>query len=298
MHLVNSHRRLLATLSPPLVIGFLVGCSAPTATKSSTGAVGGAALTAVYSRASKGYARAQKPDGSFQAETYVLKEGGNFGGPRVDPTMDALRFEDVSPVIERSLVAQNYVASLDPATTQLLIVVYWGTTITPEDTSPQSTRESSQLIEKANSLHGTDPRREAAYRAEAAAYLPREARIDGQIDAKSANILGYTDEIFRTSPNDPRMNTLRDEIEEDRYYVVLLAYDYGAARYQRVHKLLWETRFSIPERGNDFEKSFPLMAWIAAKYFGQDSHGLVHHNLADGHVEVGEPKSLGTVPAK
>jgi len=58
--------------------------------------VGGAALTAVYSRASKDYARVQKPDGSFQQEGYVFKEGGNFGGPRVDATMDKLNFDDIS----------------------------------------------------------------------------------------------------------------------------------------------------------------------------------------------------------
>jgi len=55
---------------------------------------------------------------------------------------------------------------------------------------------------------------------------------------------------------------------------VLLAYDYKEARRFGMHKLLWETRFSIPEPGNDFEKAFPLMAAIAAKYFGQTSNGL------------------------
>jgi hypothetical protein len=119
-----------------------------------------------------------------------------------------------------------------------------------------------------------------------------EAKQDGQEDAKTANILGYTDEIFRTKPHDPKMMTLRDEIEQDRYYVVLLAYDYQLGRRQWQHKLLWETRFSIPEPGNDFEKAFPMMATIASVYFGQNSNGLVHHNLAEGHVEIGEPKPL------
>jgi hypothetical protein len=290
------NRRL--SLLAPAVLFVSTACTAPTATRSSTGSVGGAALTAIYSRASKDYVRLQNPDGTFQPESYVLKKGGNFGGPRVDPTMDALTFEDVSPVVAKSLAAKNYLESEDPATTKLLIVVYWGATIGPEDNSPKSGRESSQLTEKADSLWDTDPGQAAALRAAAAGFRPSEAIIDGKIDARSANILGYTDEIFRTSPNDPWMNTLRDEIEEDRYYVVLLAYDYQAARNQNAPKLLWETRFSIPERGNDFEKAFPMMASIASKYFGENSHGLVHHNLADGHVEVGEPKSLGTVPEK
>jgi hypothetical protein len=41
-----------------------------------------------------------------------------------------------------------------------------------------------------------------------------------------------------------------------------------------------------------------MMASIAGKYFGQDSHGLVHHNLANTNVEVGEPRSMGSLPEK
>jgi hypothetical protein len=212
--------------------------------------------------------------------------------------MDKLSFDDVSRVITQPLADQNYVVSGDRSTTKLFIVVYWGTTIAPEDTSPKSGRESSQLTEKANSLDGTDPGQAAAYRAEASSFRPMESRIDNQVDAQSANLLGYTDELLRTSPKDPQRLTLQDEIEEDRYYVVLLAYDYQLARKTMQHKLLWETRFSIPERGTDFDKAFPLMTSIAAKYFGQDSHGLIHHNLGEGHVEIGEPQSLGALPEK
>jgi hypothetical protein len=102
----------------------------------------------------------------------------------------------------------------------------------------------------------------------------------GRINAKNANILGYTDEILRVSPRDPYLITLRDELEHDRYFVVLLAYDYQLARKTGQRRLLWETRFSIPETGYDFEACFPKMTAIASQYFGQDSHGLIHHNSA------------------
>jgi hypothetical protein len=265
--------------APALValLGALIGCGAPTATRTSTGQIGGAQLTAVYSRASEDYVRVQNADGSFRPESYRLKDGGNFGGPRVDVTMDQLSFDDVSRVIAGPLASQNYVPSQDNATTQLLIVVYWGTTVVPDDVNPRDTRSQK--------FHAQE-------------YLEMEATQDAQIDAKSANILGYTDEIFRTKATDPKRDTLRDEIEQDRYYVVLLAYDYQLGRRFGARKLVWETRFSIPEPGNDFEKAFPMMASIAANYFGRDSNGLIHHNLADTHVEIGEPKSLGTVPGK
>lgn len=307
--------RALFSLCIQAALCFLAGCNAPTATRTGTGHLGGAALTAVYSRARGDYARVTNPDGTYRAETYILRSGGNFGGPRVDPTMDNLTFEDVTRVIAGPLAAQNYLPSDDPAKTRLLIVVFWGVTITPGDVMPLGTRPSDMLAQKANSMAITatasGPGRMGGSSSPAADFAARqdilsdadtfagaEIRTDAHIDALSANILGYTDEIRRTKQGDPYLLTLKDEVENDRYYVVLLAYDYRFARKFGLHKLLWETRYSIPELGNDFERAFPLMTSIAAKYFGQDSDGLIHHSLGEGRVEVGEPKSLGPVPEK
>jgi hypothetical protein len=283
------------------------------ATKGITFGAGGAERTAVYSRADNGYVRLQNPDGSFQPETYELKNGGNFGGPRTDVTMDLLSFQDVSRVISGPLATENFMPSQDPATTKLLIVVFWGTTVVPDDVMPYSNRPSRAQADRASLAtqqiggfggKGSAPTIAAEFQLvqsshdEAQALAEMEALMDAPINARNANILGYTDEIFRTAPRDPNMATLQDEIEHDRYYVVLLAYDYQSASKFGLHKLVWETRFSIPETGNDFEKEFPKMAAIASPFFGQNTHGLIHHNLANTHVEIGEPKSLGTLPEK
>jgi hypothetical protein len=95
-----------------------------------------------------------------------------------------------------------------------------------------------------------------------------------------------------------RRDDLIAEIEDNRYFVVLMAYDFQMLWKQKKNKLLWETRFSIRERGNDFGKILPAVAQYASQYFGQDSKGLVRQPLPEGHVEVGEPRSLGAVPEK
>jgi hypothetical protein len=298
---------------PVGLVAALVGCTAPTATRSSTGQVGGAQLTAVYSRASKDYVRTQNPDGSFQPETFVFKEGGNFGGPRFDITIDKLTFDDVKAVIGPPLAAQNYVESDDRSATKLLIMVYWGVTVVPDDVNPKDTRESAELAGDAQRAAGamdvlggkgsgaavaTDAHQAQLLQEQMQDFSAMESEQDSKVDAKNANLLGYTDEIMRTRRNDPNMITLQEEVEHDRYYVVLLAYDYQVGRKFGRHELLWETRFSIPEPGNDFEKAFPMMASIAGKYFGQDSHGLIHRNLANTNVEIGEPRSMGALPEK
>ena len=280
-------------------LGLLAGCRTPAGTTVIGRTGDGSELTVVYSRAQKGYARALKPDGSFVPESYIFQNGGNFGGPRMDKTIDAVSFDRVSEVIGKALAGQGYVTSGEDAPS-LLIMVFWGTTIVPNDVMPPGTRPSDTIRDEAANIAGGrlsfSTRKKSMEDAEMA--TSGEERIVGRIDARSANVLGYTDEIFRTSARDPYMKTLQDEVESDRYYVVLLAYDYTAAHRFGVHRLLWETRFSIPETGFDFEKAFPSMAAIAGKYFGQDSNGLVHHRLGDGRVDVGETKSLGTVPEK
>jgi hypothetical protein len=67
---------------------------------------------------------------------------------------------------------------------------------------------------------------------------------------------------------------------------------------EKKHKLLWETRFSIRQRQHEFDKDLPAMAEYASKYFGQDSQGLVRESIPFGHVDIGDLKSLGTVPGK
>ena len=128
-----------------------------------------------------------------------------------------------------------------------------------------------------------------------------------QIDFKNALLLGYDSEgtigtdkgkwSGHTGVSGNKGDDLLSEIEETRYFVVLLAYDFQVFRKENRHKLLWETRFSINEPRNDFTMALPVIAQYASRYFGQDSHGLLRTKVPEGQVKVGEPKSLGEVEA-
>ena len=283
----------------------------------------GPEVTAIYSRTSRDYVRTRKPDGTFEIETYALQEGGALGGPRADPTIDKLRFAEMRPIVAKALATQNFVADTDPATTDLLIVAFWGTTIVPDDVNPRDNRESSHLLDESNhqtveqatgsgppvaggggrqnsAASGVMAEQQQRLREQSAIFGGMERRMDGQVNATSANVLGYTEELYRTRRHDPKLAQLMAEVETNRYYVVLLAYDYqSVVRSQgRQPQLLWEVRISIPERRNDFAKMLPLMTSVAARYFGQNSPGLIHTDPRGTRVDVGVPQSLGVVPAE
>jgi hypothetical protein len=102
---------------------------------------------------------------------------------------------------------------------------------------------------------------------------------------------------IRGGPLGAERQELITEIEENRYFVVLMAYDFPLLWKQKKHKLLWETRFSINERHNAFDHALPVMAQYASKYFGHPTNGLLRNQVQEGQVEIGDIKSLGEVAA-
>jgi hypothetical protein len=250
----------------------LVACGAASARAfdlTTFNARGSNEITAVSARASDDYIRVRQADGSFPAETYAFGKGGNYGGPVRDPTIEAFGFQEVAREIAGTLATQNYIPSTDPANTRFLIMVYWGTSTGPASNASQfRTKELKNM------------------------QLNRNAMLLGYADDLRASI-GTEGTALGVKRRD-----LFNDIALNRYFVVLMAYDFQLLQKRKLHKLVWETRFSLRETGHDFGKEFPMMAKYASQFFGQNSHGLVRSLLPEGHVDIGDVKSLGTVPDK
>lgn len=264
-------------------------------------------ITAVSSRVSSEYVRVKLTDGSFQPEYYAFGKGGKWGGEVSDSSMDKLHFEDVLRVIAGPLSEQDYLPGKDPNKTKLIIMVYWGTTAVPMPASESAAYQNMETLQsEANSLMRIGLIAEAnALIASGVAQLNVESDQRDNLDFKNAKMLGYDSEaLIGTDFGNSRRGTalgfhqddLVKEIEDNRYFVVLMAYDFQLMWKLKEHKLLWETRFSINERHNNFDKALPMMAKYASRYFGRDSKGLLRTQVPAGSVEIGNLKSLGEVP--
>jgi hypothetical protein len=226
-------------------------------------------ITAVSARASADYIRLRLPDGSFRPETFAFGRGGCCGSPDRDPTLEEKTFEDVARALLPTLAKQNYLPCTDPEKSDFLIMVYWGTSTGP----------------------GSNPGR----------FLT-QTLIDMQL-TRNAMLLGYADDLRASigldrTPLARRQNELFGDLRGNRYFVVLMAYDFRLMQKQNIHRLVWETRFSLSEVGHDFAKALPMMANYASRYFGQDSRGLIRDLVPEGRVDIGEVMSLGDVPPK
>ena len=280
-------------------------------------------IVSVYSSVSPAYLRTPVPGGGFKPESYAFGEGGDQGGPMKDPTIDRLPFNDVAHRIAPALAAQNYlpVKERDPGQTDLLIMVYWGTTIgtnrassspeyqiaqslipppMPPPPPPPSGRPTPGAVSAAQQAAAQKAANDSAL-AQADILISMANRRRDRQNSENALTLGYAQEMHRTEGYE--MTALRnvrrdivDDVEENRYYVILLAYDFQMLWKSRQRKLLWETRFSVREQSHDFEKELAAMAAHAARYFGQNSGGLVRKPMPTTNVKLGELKVLEAEP--
>jgi hypothetical protein len=271
-------------------------------------------VEAISARTSADYIRRRAPDGSFQPEAYAFGQGGYWGGPLSDSTIDQLKFTEIARDIAGPLARQNYLPTKDARTTRLLVMVYWGTTIPTVRPQESATLHNvadaaAQLkIAYARQVHRGLGKGEEHYEWDnlMAALMAEGAQesVRDKADSLNAMLLGYDslwDSTFAApsaSPLEYERRDMLNELEEERYFVVLMAYDFQLMRRERKHKLLWETRFSVSERRKEFDHVLPALALQASTYFGADSKGLVYDEIPLGHVDIGQVKSLGPVPEK
>jgi hypothetical protein len=304
----------------------LVACAAIPASPVRASSVGPSdEITAVSAKASSDYTRMLQKDGTYAIETYAFGEGGHFGGPMIDPSIDKLRFIDVARVISEPLAEQNYWPDKNPRGTKLLIMVYWGLTDVPPPVSSSAAYSNLSRIQNsiASSVGAANAKAAGSITASRGFHAignsggPYNPELDSAIamldvvnqqrtktDFFNASMLGYNTEglinsdygnYVRGTALGLRREDFMTEIEDSRYFVVLMAYDFQLLWKDKKHKLLWETRFSIRQRHNNFDDALAGMAKAASEYFGQNSGGMVRRDVPLGRVDIGSVKAIDTI---
>ncbi len=256
------------------------------------------AITAIAARTFNDYERTKTADGSFTRETFVFGNGGevpdgapgnnvtgalygmggrgshgSFSGAGYavrDPSIDDLSFPSIARMVEGPLAQQNYRPSTDPSQTKLLIMVFWGRAEGAGDVVDGPAHDA--LIAYNGQLMGFDQ--------------------EGWLRAHNDWSTMFWGRNFHMEIVDSVHGWNLSALEADRYYVVLRAFDFQSAWKDKKLKLLWETRFSLSERGHGFNEELPVMAQAASHYFGQVTGGLVRTPLKQTEVEIGALKNL------
>lgn len=237
-----------------------------------------------------GYVRPTDEKGKPLPESYVFFEGEYLGGGTADGSLDRMTFDTLTRTLAVNLAAQEYYPTKDAASANLLIRVFWGATLIHDD--PQRALAMEALNTALGEYSATYAATETGDTGDI--NVAMEQIGVGQETAESvamrnAALLGYRralDRLSRKAMPTPEEITLRTELSEERYFVVLMAYDYQFMRREKKPKLLWVTRLSMRGPGNNFTEALPALALAGAEVFGRSLPDLQRVRVNERKVEV------------
>lgn len=243
--------------------------------------------------ASEEYLERRADVDSDEIETYQFFEGRYFGPRMVNDGMERVSFRDVVVDMAQHLVKQNYFPNPQPGKGDLLIVVHYGITDVGHQIDEALDYDSLEDMGVPDSSDGSfNAIAELEF-----AMSANEAvdRLSDRSSASAARLLGMED-AFGGHPTivDSRRRELRSMLEEERYFVFLMAYDYSKILQEGKQELLWSTRYSVRAAGIPFEAAIKNLNLVAGDYFGKNMKGLAHKRIDDtSSVDVGDIEIVG-----
>lgn len=278
-------------------------------------------LVVARSVASANYLKQRVVDGRPQPQTYVFMPGRYFAGTTRDRTLDGTKFRMIAERLAGDLRRQEFHPAASLAQADLLLVVHWGvTTGSNRDTVSvalgldnlanigRETEHAQQQLSEA--LAAGDP--EAIGRAQDnLANLAQDARTEQDLirgsqysgNEDNATLLGLDVELRKEDRNpfgSPLRQSILEMAGEERYFVIVMAYDARALVNTRQMHRVWTLRASIRSAGVNFHQALDRMGNIAGRYFGTKQDGLILDHTGDRRrresVTLGDLIVLGTTP--
>ena len=258
----------------------------------------------VSATAEQAYNRVQA-DGSLRPESYVFSPGKHFGNTG-EVSMAPEEFQSVLQALAPALAKREYWPATVPTEADLVIVVHWGETEVFQDPLADYVAENynnamSEYMASADEAGNADPGR-----------LNELKRMDSMNSRDAANtlrtnaeLLGFQKKLKEEeqrffSSEDER--TMKAELAENRYFLVLMAWDYAGMRAKQPPKLRWVTRMSVRSAGHNFGEASLAMISQAAPLFGEQMDDLMRKRTTiDGRksvVEIGESTVVDETPTK
>jgi hypothetical protein len=257
---------------------------------------------AVRAKADPDY-EAQKFGGATpKDQTYLFFQGRFFGGTTRDTVLEKMPFMQIATTLAAGLAKQHYFPTRDLLRADLLIIVHWGvttvtvsdfklqgrTTLVTQDGDAQVRQMIKQLAEEQNQAGVSDPLVQSEARVVddfltpgALAHDEMLQRFDALAEetsnASNARLLGFTDDLQKDRQSffgTCEGTMLRSMLADERYFVVVLAYDYQALLREQKHKLLWSARLSMQSPGMNFRAGVGNMSNAGSVVFGHETDGV------------------------
>ena len=258
------------------------------------GAGGYAAQILIKAEATREYTRIASKKSPSDPTTYHFVQGYFYRGGMADSSLSKVAFKEIATNLAYHLTKQNYLPSKDTPNNDVMIFVHWGTTAVEEDLMDMWRIHSQEEYEELYGLDdGTGERAERLLEI----YGPTPVQIWGDTDRrKNANLLGFSETLRSTTELPQNQIELESALNRERYFLVVMAYDYQVFLAEKEMELLWVTRFSMQSTGTTFDHAYKELTFAASDYFGKNMKGLTKRRTEDtSRVEIGELEVLEQV---
>lgn len=231
--------------------------------------------------------RANHPDGLI----YNMMKGRFFGGYTRDTSLEEMPFADVAVELARRLEQQEMFVAADIEEADLLLVVSWGTTDIPVDWS--------ELFPGDEGNASVDTDEEDINAAEDAAYQASLDQMNQESMARDsldmARLLGFDRALRSRGTNPQEYYELQSMLQDERYFVVVQAFDFQRLKETKEKVMLWSTRFSMDNSGVSFDEALVSLSRAAAPFMGENMDELSREktHLGSGEGKVGELEVIG-----
>ena len=254
--------------------------------------------------ASEDYVKERALDEKKKIQTYQFIKGRYFGGLSKNSGMENVSFTDVVQDLAVQLTRQGFYPNPVKGEGDLLISVHYGVTDFEESyedqwgiTSLEDLGYNDTVASAGGGGTALEPGQVDAINNLSFNLNSTQAAADSneQGGYYKAQLLGM-EEAFsnRVSPQDEY--ELKSLLQEERYFVILMAYDYPSVKRGKP-ELVWSTRYSIRAYGQNFEDAIKGMNVVAGDFFGKNLKGLSRKRVDDAsHVEMGDIEVIDDAP--
>ncbi len=230
--------------------------------------------------------------------TYHFAQGEFYGGAIRDKSLENYTLQDIIEIFAKDMEEQNFYPAPSTAQGDLLIVVHWGTT---------------EIEETWDELLGEDltTDTDGDFSEDGDNTLPSDdfdSDFDTELDDRSqlskvqenAILTGIDKAINKEGISSSDYYEYMSILEEERYFVMLVGFDWQKLYNDKVKEVQFVTRFSLRSPGTNFESAIPSLSRAAIPHLGTNLDDLakVKTQLGWGKGTVGELEVVKEVDAE
>ncbi len=259
--------------------------------------------------------------GDTVPQKYVFLEGSMRSGGIRDGSLAKTEIQAIAETLAPYLARKKFLPTADADDADIIIAVHWGMTVSlsrntdyvaelmhqarDNQRAAQETFNSSYIDEEGKEIEPSDYAQallqESAAQAAAAPDYEWARMASGRVEQEfhyqpTVNLLGFAN-VLKVDSDRAFMGedarTVRAMLDEERYYVVLAAYDLKNRGADGSFTRLWVARLSTRAAGINFPTALEKMGEVGANFFGENNQGLTIERSpakpTKADVDIGTP---------